>query len=79
MPIFFTEKLRYEQSMDLSKKDGLLKINHTAAELKMTILAEFLLGFFVENYKIREGFTSTLLTCYDIVRPDVALELAWEK
>jgi len=63
--------------MDLSKKDKLWKdAADTAADSQNTELAEALLQFFVENDN-RESFAAALLTCYDVVRPDVALELAW--
>jgi len=68
---------RYEQSVDLSKKDKLWKdATDTAADSKNTELAESLLQYFVENDN-KESFAAALLTCYDVVRPDVALELAW--
>merc|ERR1719272_2550002 len=39
-------------------------------------LAESLLRFFVEN-EMKEAFGACLYTCYDLIRPDVAFELAW--
>ena len=39
-------------------------------------LAEELLRFFV-SVRDRACFTATLYTCYDLIRPDVAIELAW--
>merc|ERR1712087_229000 len=39
-------------------------------------LVESLLRYFVEN-KDAECFCACLYTCYDYVRPDVSLELAW--
>ena len=74
----YRKNQRYDQSMELSKADKLWKdAIDTAAESKNAELAENLLTYFVENDN-QEGFTSTLLTCYDFVRPDVALELAWK-
>jgi len=73
----YRKNQRYEQSIDLSKEDKLWKdAIDTASESESFELAESLLNFFVEKGN-KEGFASTLLTCYDIVRPDVALELAW--
>jgi len=73
----YRKNQRYEQSIDLSKTDKLWKdAIDTAAESQNFELAESLLNFFVENDN-QEGFAGTLLTCYDIIRPDVALELAW--
>eukprot|EP01091_Cochliopodium_minus_P018741 TRINITY_DN767_c0_g3_i2.p1 TRINITY_DN767_c0_g3~~TRINITY_DN767_c0_g3_i2.p1 ORF type:complete len:1748 (-),score=554.20 TRINITY_DN767_c0_g3_i2:55-5298(-) len=73
----YRKNQKFEQSIELSKADKLWKdAIDTAAESQNPELAESLLTFFVENDN-QEGFASTLLTCYDIVRPDVALELAW--
>jgi clathrin heavy chain len=68
---------KYEQSIELSKKDKLWKdVMETAASSKSTELAETVLLFFVEN-KLTDCFAAALLTCYDLIRPDVALEIAW--
>jgi len=73
----YRKNQKFEQSIELSKADKLWKdAIDTASESQNPELAESLLTFFVENDN-QEGFASTLLTCYDIVRPDVALELAW--
>jgi clathrin heavy chain len=48
----------------------------TAAESKDADIAEDLLRFFV-SVQDRGCFSTTLCTCYDLVRPDVAVELAW--
>jgi len=49
----------------------------TAAESKKQDIAEGLLEFFVSN-SLKECFSAALYTCYDVIRPDVALELAWK-
>jgi len=68
---------KFEQSIELSKKDKLWKdVMETAAASKSTELAETVLVFFVEN-KLTDCFAAALLTCYDLIRPDVALEIAW--
>lgn len=68
---------RFEQSIELSKKDRLWKdVMETAAQSKSVPLAEGVLRFFVEQ-KLPECFTATLTHCYDLIRPDVALEIAW--
>eukprot|EP00742_Colponemidia_sp_Colp-10_P000714 GILJ01000776.1.p1 GENE.GILJ01000776.1~~GILJ01000776.1.p1 ORF type:complete len:1719 (+),score=373.80 GILJ01000776.1:96-5252(+) len=68
---------RFEQSIELSKKDKLYKdAMETAQESLSQELAEDLIRFFVD-IKDKECFAATLFTCYDVVRPDVALELAW--
>jgi clathrin heavy chain len=48
----------------------------TAVESKDFRIAEDLLYYFVEM-KSKEWFTTCLYTCYELIRPDVVLELAW--
>lgn len=68
---------RYERSMELSKKDGLwADAMQTAADSTDVPLAEGLLHYFVEK-KQEECFAACLYTCYELIRPDVVLELAW--
>jgi clathrin heavy chain len=68
---------RWGQSVELSKKDSLYKdALETAAESREQAIAENLLKFFVDN-KNHAAFAATLYTCYDLIRPDVALEFAW--
>jgi len=63
--------------VELSKKDKLYKdALQTAAESRDQNVAEELLKFFVEIAN-HSGFAATLYTCYDLIRADVALELAW--
>ncbi|KAG8146272.1 putative Clathrin heavy chain protein [Naja naja] len=47
-----------------------------AAESKDAELAEKLLQWFLEEDK-KECFAASLFTCYDLLHPDVVLELAW--
>ena len=68
---------RFKQSVDLSKTDKLYKdAMITVAESGDDKVAEELLTFFVEQ-KNKECFAACLFTCYDLVKPDVVLELAW--
>lgn len=68
---------RWEQSIRLSKDDKMYKdAIDTAAASRERKLAEELLGFFVEA-RDKACFSATLYTCYDLIRPDVAVELAW--
>lgn len=68
---------RYEKSIDLSKADSLwADAMETAAESKNQELAESLLEFFVKRGE-RECFAACLFTCYELIRPDVVLELSW--
>jgi len=70
---------RFKPSIELSKKDGLWKdAMETTAESKDQDLAESLLRFFVDEGK-SECFAAHLYTCYDLIRPDVVLELAWRQ
>eukprot|EP01115_Flamella_aegyptia_P000209 TRINITY_DN1028_c0_g2_i1.p1 TRINITY_DN1028_c0_g2~~TRINITY_DN1028_c0_g2_i1.p1 ORF type:complete len:588 (+),score=192.25 TRINITY_DN1028_c0_g2_i1:157-1764(+) len=73
----YKRNARWSQSVELSKLDKLYKdAIQTAAESKKQDVAESLLEFFVQQ-NIRECFSACLYTCYDVIRPDVALELAW--
>merc|ERR1719265_2883639 len=75
--MLYKRNKRREQSIALSKADRMFKdAIDTAAESRNPALAEELLKFFVTSPH-REGFCATLYTCYDLVRPDVAMELAW--
>ncbi|XP_058747900.1 clathrin heavy chain 1-like [Vicia villosa] len=68
---------RWEQSLDLSKKDKLYKdCIETCSHSGDRKLSEDLLVYFIEQGK-KECFASCLIVCYDLIRPDVALELAW--
>ena len=69
---------RFEQSVALSKGDKMYKdAIDTAGVSRNQAIAEELLKFFI-NVGDKECFAATLYTCYDLVRPDVALELAWK-
>lgn len=48
----------------------------TVAESKDTVLAENLIRF-IMNMEDKELFAAMLYTCYELVKPDVALEIAW--
>lgn len=48
----------------------------TAAQSCDPEIAEELLKFFVEQ-KERECFAASLFTCYDLIKPDVALEVCF--
>lgn len=68
---------RYQQSVQLSKEDRMYKdAIDTAAASGDIELAEDLLRFFV-SVQDRACFAATLYTCYDLIRPDTAIELAW--
>ncbi|KAA3464225.1 Clathrin heavy chain 1 [Gossypium australe] len=68
---------RWKQSIALSKKDNLYKdAMETASQSGDRELAEELLVYFIEQGK-KECFAACLFVCYDLIRPDVALEMAW--
>eukprot|EP00897_Mesotaenium_endlicherianum_P006181 jgi/Mesen1/5591/ME000281S04647 len=68
---------RWRKSVELSKKDKLYKdAMETGSQSGDRELAEELLNFFVAQDK-KECFAACLYTCYDLIRPDVAVEIAW--
>ncbi|MBA0841725.1 hypothetical protein Goarm_004208, partial [Gossypium armourianum] len=68
---------RWKQSIALSKKDNHYKdAMETASQSGERELAEELLVYFIEQGK-KECFASCLFVCYDLLRADVVLELAW--
>ncbi|XP_020680390.1 clathrin heavy chain 1 [Dendrobium catenatum] len=68
---------RWKQSIALSKKDKLYKdAMETCSQSGDRELAEELLVYFIEQGK-KECFASCLFVCYELIRLDVVLELAW--
>uniref|UniRef100_A0A4D5R957 Clathrin heavy chain n=2 Tax=Scolopendra TaxID=41364 RepID=A0A4D5R957_SCOVI len=68
---------RWKQSVELCKKDRLFKdAMEYAGESKNADIAEELLAWFLEE-KNYECFAACLFQCYDLLHPDVILELAW--
>merc|ERR1711870_36332 len=51
-------------------------MGETARDSDNSDLAEQLLRYFCE-IESKECFAACLYTCYDLIRPDIALELAW--
>jgi len=77
--LVYKKNKRYKQSIDLSKQDKMFRdAMETAAESGNADLAESLLRYFVDE-DMKECFAACLYTCYDLIRPDVGLELAWRK
>lgn len=69
---------RWKQSVELCKKDKLYKdAMEYAAESRQGELAEELMDFFLEQ-GLHECFAASLYQCYDLLRPDVILELSWK-
>lgn len=74
----YKKNKRWKQSVALSKKDKLFKdAMETAAESRDTETAEDLLQYFIDNNN-KECFAACLFTCYDLLRPDVVMEIAWK-
>ncbi|KAF2899879.1 hypothetical protein ILUMI_06305 [Ignelater luminosus] len=69
---------RWKQSVELCKKDRLFRdaMEYTA-ESRQSDLAEELLAWFLER-KAYDCFAACLYQCYDLLKPDVILELAWK-
>ena len=75
--ILYNKNKRYQQALELAKKDKLYKdAMQTAAVSQDPELVEALLRFFVEM-EDKECFAACLYTCYEYVRADVVMELAW--
>jgi clathrin heavy chain len=68
---------KWERSLEISKKDGLWADSmETSAASGSQELAEALLMFFVDKGE-KECVSACLYTCYELIRPDVVLEVAW--
>ncbi|XP_064619200.1 clathrin heavy chain 1 isoform X2 [Lineus longissimus] len=68
---------RWKQSVDLCKRDKLFKdAMQYACESRNIDIAEELIAWFLDQ-KNPECFAACLFACYDLLRPDVILELAW--
>ena len=75
--LFFSGNNRWKQSVELCKKDNLFKdAMEYAAESKNAEVAEELLAYFLDK-KAFDCFAACLFQCYDLLHPDVILELAW--
>jgi clathrin heavy chain len=74
----YKQNSEWQKSVELSKSDDLFKdAMQTAAESGNADVVEELLRFFVGKGDA-ECFAACLYTCYDYVKPDVVLELAWK-
>merc|ERR1711988_16866 len=75
--LVYKKNKRFKQAIELSKVDKMFKdAMETARDSCNPELVESLLRYFVEKNDA-ECFCACSYTCYDYVRPDVALELAW--
>ncbi|CAE7658439.1 unnamed protein product [Symbiodinium sp. KB8] len=75
--LLYKRNKRFESSIDLSKSDNMVQdAVEAAAESGSQDLVEDLMRHFIEKDD-KESFAAIMFTCYHLVRPDVALELAW--
>ena len=75
--IIYRKNTKFDKSIEISKKDELWKdAIETVAESKDMRLAEDLLRFFMETGE-KELFAAMLYSCYELIKPDVAMEVAW--
>ena len=75
--IIYRKNNKWDKSLEISKKDELWKDSiETVSESKDMKLTEELLRFFMETGE-PELFASMLYTCYELIKPDVAMEVAW--
>jgi len=73
----YRQNKRWKKSIEISKDDKMYKdAMETAMISGDTEIANELLEYFVQIDN-KHCFAACLYTCYDLIRPDVALELAW--
>lgn len=73
----YAQNKRFAEAVELSKKDELWADAMThAAHSGDRDIAEDLLRFFIEK-DLKPCFVACLYTCYDLLRPDVVMELGW--
>jgi len=76
--LIYKKNLKWKKAVAIAKADKLYKdAMETASQSEDPDLVEDLLRFFVDD-EVPECFASCLYTCYDLIRPEVALELAWK-
>jgi len=77
--LLFRKGKKFQKSIEISKKDDLHKdAMETVAESNDPALAEDLLRH-IMNMKDKELLAAMLYTCYELVKPDVVLEVAWRQ
>jgi len=75
--VLYKKNGQWQQSVELSKRDNLYAdAMKAAAESGDSDVVENILRYFVEQGN-KECFAACLYACYDLVRPDVVMELAW--
>jgi len=75
--LLFRKNKRFKKSIEISQKDKFYKdAMETVAESKDPALAESLMRQIIDM-EDKELFAAMLYTCYELIQPDVALEIAW--
>jgi clathrin heavy chain len=75
--LLYKTNKRWDASIALSKRDAQYKdAIDTASDSGESALAESLLNYFITKGDTA-AFSATLYTCYELIRPDVAMEAAW--
>jgi clathrin heavy chain len=75
--LLYRKNQKYKKSIQVSIKDEMFKdAMETVAESKDTQLAEDLMRA-INDKNDRELFGAMLYTCYELIKPDVAMEIAW--
>lgn len=75
--LLYRKNKKYQKSIDLSKKDELYKdAMETVAESRDPALAEDLLRH-IMTMQDKELVAAMLYNCYELIKPDVALEIGW--
>jgi clathrin heavy chain len=75
--LVYRKNKKFVESIDISKKLEFYKdAIDTALESGKEELAEELMRFFADKGD-KECFAACLYTCYEFIKPDVVLELAW--
>lgn len=68
---------KWRRAVELAQADGLFRdAMETTAASGDAELAEELVRYFIEKGE-KECFAACLYTCYDLLRPDLVLELSW--
>ncbi|KZO92891.1 clathrin heavy chain [Calocera viscosa TUFC12733] len=74
----YKKNQKWDESITLSKQDKLFKdAMQTSATSASTEVAEDLLSYFVDIGN-KECFSAMLYICFDLLRPDVVMELSWQ-
>jgi len=75
--LLYRKNQKYSKSIEISIKDDMFKdAMETVSESKDTQLCEDLMRAINEKND-RELFAAMLYTCYELIKPDVAMEMAW--